>query len=160
MGAAKKFIKKKEIRSLIKKIAEQINEYYLNKKNNSFYFIEDKNGDRMADESFLSEKEISINNEPVVFICVLKAAAHFFSFLLREVKLNAIEEFVYVQSFFTGNLRLKEPKLVFQSNFFPVIMGKNVLIVDTIIESGKTIRILKKEVDKYKPKSVRVATLI
>jgi hypoxanthine phosphoribosyltransferase len=105
--------------------------------------------------------------EPVIFVGVLKGAAIFLSDLIRAVQLDATFEFIGVSSYgartagpeqriawdSTGEVRLT--KDVDQS-----LRGKNVILVEDILDTGLTLTFLKRLLLGHQPKSLRVATLL
>ena len=104
--------------------------------------------------------------EPVIFIGVLKGAAVFLSDLMRQVNLDATFDFIGVSSYgnppgprqekiwdSTGEVRLT--KDVDQS-----LRGKNVILVEDILDTGLTLTFLKRLLLGHEPKSLRVAVLL
>ncbi|HJT72338.1 MAG TPA: hypoxanthine phosphoribosyltransferase [Terriglobales bacterium] len=106
--------------------------------------------------------------EPVIFVGVLKGAAIFLSDLVRQVKVDATFEFIAVSSYgnrpsptqelrrawdSTGEVRLT--KDVDQS-----LRGKNVILVEDILDTGLTLSFLKRLLLGHQPKSLRVAVLL
>jgi hypoxanthine phosphoribosyltransferase len=115
-------------------------------------------------------KEISAdaNSEPVIFVGVLKGAAIFLSDLVRQVTMDATFEFISVSSYgnrpspsqelrrawdSTGEVKLT--KDVDQS-----LRGKNVILVEDILDTGLTLTFLKRLLLGHQPKSFRVAVLL
>ena len=103
---------------------------------------------------------------PVIFIGVLKGAAVFLSDLVRQVQLDATFDFIGVASYgkppgpkqekvwdSTGEVRLT--KDVDQS-----LRGKNVVLVEDILDTGLTLTFLKRLLLGHEPKSLRVAVLL
>jgi len=104
--------------------------------------------------------------EPVVFVGVLKGAAMFLSDLVRRVEVDASFDFISVTSYgnpagakqektwaSTGEVRLT--KDVEQS-----LRGKNVILVEDILDTGLTLAFLKRLLLGHQPKSFRVAVLL
>jgi len=106
--------------------------------------------------------------EPVIFIGVLKGAAVFLSDLVRQVQVDATFDFIAVSSYgkpagsisglagtwdSTGEVRLT--KDVEQS-----LRGKNVILVEDILDTGLTLTFLKRLLMGHEPKSFRVAVLL
>lgn len=105
---------------------------------------------------------------PLVALCVLKGGYQFFSDLLNFIKSNnsfAGSQPVQIQVDF---VRLKSYEDTQSSGEVRVVgidnleelQDKNVLIVEDIIDSGRTMQKLLSLLDKYKPKKVRVASLL
>ena len=104
--------------------------------------------------------------DAVIFIGVLKGAAVFLSDLMRQVDLDATFDFIGVSSYgnppgpkqekiwdSTGEVRLT--KDVDQS-----LRGKNVILVEDILDTGLTLSFLKRLLLGHEPKSLRVAVLL
>src|SRR5947208_15153937 len=106
--------------------------------------------------------------EPVIFVGVLKGAAIFLSDLVRQVQVDATFEFIGVSTYgnrptptqelrhawdSTGEVRLT--KDVDQS-----LRGKNVVLVEDILDTGLTLTFLKRLLLGHEPKNLRVAVLL
>jgi hypoxanthine phosphoribosyltransferase len=105
-------------------------------------------------------------DEPVLFVGVLKGAAVFLTDLIRQVKLDASFDFIGVSSYgnppgpkrekvwdSTGEVRLT--KDVDES-----LRGKNVILVEDILDTGLTLAFLKRLLLGHQPKSLRIAVLL
>jgi hypoxanthine phosphoribosyltransferase len=125
-----------------------------------------KIAERIADMA----KQIATDakGEPVIFVGVLKGAAIFLSDLVRQVDVDATFEFIAVSSYgnrpsptdelrrawdSTGEVRLT--KDVDQS-----LRGKNVILVEDILDTGLTLTFLKRLLLGHQPKTFRVAVLL
>jgi hypoxanthine phosphoribosyltransferase len=96
--------------------------------------------------------------ESVVLVGVLKGAAIFLADLAREIKLDATFDFVAVSSYGdsreqTGNVKLV--KDVGQS-----VEGKNIILVEDILDTGITLSHLKNLLLGRQPKSLKIAALL
>ncbi len=100
--------------------------------------------------------------EPVLFLGVLKGSAVFLADLVREVDLNATFDFIGVASYgkrddaaweSTGEVRLT--KDVDQS-----LEGKNIVLVEDILDTGLTLTYLRKVLLAHAPKSLKIAVLL
>jgi hypoxanthine phosphoribosyltransferase len=106
--------------------------------------------------------------ESVIFVGVLKGAAIFLSDLSRQVQLDATFDFIGVSSYgnrpspaqelksgwdSTGEVRVT--KDVDQS-----MRGKNVILVEDILDTGLTATYLKKLLLGHQPKNLRIAALL
>ncbi len=118
--------------------------------------------------SMANEITRDLSGEPVIFVGVLKGAAIFLSDLIRQVRLNAAFDFIGVSSYgnrpspaqelatgwdSTGEVRLTRD--VDQS-----LAGRNVILVEDILDTGLTLTFLKSILQARAPKSLRVATLL
>ena len=106
--------------------------------------------------------------ESSIFVGVLKGAAIFLADLSRAVKLEATFDFIGVSSYgnrpsphqelksgwdSTGEVRLT--KDVDQS-----MKGKNVILVEDILDTGLTLTYLKKLLEAHQPRSLKIAALL
>jgi hypoxanthine phosphoribosyltransferase len=107
-------------------------------------------------------------NESVILVGVLKGAAIFLSDLARHVTVDATFDFIGVSSYgnrptpaqelqsgwdSTGEVRLL--KDVDQS-----MEGKNVILVEDILDTGLTLTYLRKILLAHQPKALRIAALL
>jgi hypoxanthine phosphoribosyltransferase len=106
--------------------------------------------------------------QSVIFVGVLKGAAIFLSDLARQVKLDATFDFIGVSSYgnrpsppqelksgwdSTGEVKLT--KDVDQS-----MQGKNVILVEDILDTGLTLTYLKKLLLAHQPNMLKIAALL
>lgn len=93
----------------------------------------------------------------ILFICILKGSIFFTVELAKRIKNNVLFEFLEISSYEnnerTDNLRLS--KDVSHS-----IEGRDVIVVEDIIDSGKTISYLKEYLSKKNPKSLKICSLL
>jgi len=108
-----------------------------------------------------------IGQEPLVVLCILKGGYKFCSDLLEKLqRLNSMTkssiplavDFIRLQSYqddhSTGEIR------VIGSDNLNNLKGKNVLIVEDIIDTGKTMSKMLELLNTYEPKTVRVVSLL
>lgn len=106
--------------------------------------------------------------ESIIFVGVLKGAAIFLADLAREVQLDATFDFIGVSSYgnrpspnhelrhgwdSTGEVRLT--KDVDHS-----LNGKNVILVEDILDTGLTLTFLKKILGAHQPRALKLAALL
>lgn len=93
----------------------------------------------------------------IEFICVLKGAAIFTVELAMKMKTNVRFEFIEISSYegteSTGEIKVKK-------DISGNIEGKDVLIVEDIIDTGRTLKFLKDYLLEKKPKSLKICTLV
>ena len=105
------------------------------------------------------EKTVKKSKKPLVVISVLKGAFIFTSDLIREIKLPVQLEFVRISSY--GSKTVSSGKFDTPLLVLPNLNNRDVLIVEDIVDSGKTIEFLKEYIwDQFKPRSVKVACLL
>ena len=96
-------------------------------------------------------------NEEIVIICILKGAAFFATELAKNINLPVIIDFMKVSSY-EGTESTR--KINFKLDISTDIKGKNVIIVEDIIDTGRTLAYLKGYLLKKDPKSLKICTLL
>lgn len=96
-------------------------------------------------------------NEEIVIICILKGAAFFATELAQKINLPVIIDFMKVSSY-EGTESTK--KINFKLDISTDIQNKNVIIVEDIIDTGRTLAYLKDYLSKKGPKSLKICTLL
>ncbi len=94
---------------------------------------------------------------PVV-VCILKGSVVFFSDLIRNMKTPLELDFMAVSSYGSGSVSLGT--LQIKKDLSVDIAGRDVLIVEDIIDSGNTLYKLKKLFISRAPASVNIVTLL
>ena len=120
-------------------------------------------------KKLIDKKEISNNikqmgtdiskyyqNNPITVLSILKGSLLFTSDLIREIDLQMNIEFLRLTSY-QGTKR-KSIKLNGSIDF--EIKGKNILIIEDIIDSGNTIHYIVDELKKHNPNSIKIVTLL
>lgn len=95
---------------------------------------------------------------PLVIVVILKGATVFAADLLRSLSIPAELEFVRASSYPTGtssNGRLRLAHMVEGP-----LVGRHVLLVEDIIDSGVTVTAIEKRIKRMSPASVRLAGLL
>src|SRR5213083_2173598 len=95
---------------------------------------------------------------PLVIVAILKGATVFAADLLRSLNIPAELEFVRAASYGAGTKttgRVKIAHMVEGS-----LAGRHVLLVEDIVDSGRTIDTIERRFRKMKPASLRVAALL
>lgn len=96
--------------------------------------------------------------ETVIFIGVLKGAAIFLSDLARNVSVDATFDFIGVSSYGNGKQSSGEVKLT--KDVDQPLTGKNIILVEDILDTGLTMMYLRKMFLAHQPKSLKVAALL
>jgi hypoxanthine phosphoribosyltransferase len=97
-------------------------------------------------------------DSPLVIVVILKGATVFAADLLRSLSIPAELEFVRASSYPTGtssNGRLKLAHMVEGP-----LVGRHVLLVEDIIDSGVTVNAVRKRIQRLGAASVRLAALL
>lgn len=117
-------------------------------------FITKKEVDE-AVERLAKELEIDYHGKEVVLVAPLKGSFIFMADLARRMNLpKLIMDYVYLKSMKSGEA--VEIRKDIETN----ITGKHVLIVEEIIDAGKTLNFLLKRLSANRPASLRVVTLL
>ena len=98
-------------------------------------------------------------NKEIVIICILRGAVYFATDLTKYIDSNnLIMEFMQVSSY--GNMKETTGELKIKKDLDVKIEGKNVIIVEDIIDSGFTMLNLKKYLLSKNPETLKVCTLL
>jgi hypoxanthine phosphoribosyltransferase len=108
-------------------------------------------------EEIGAELTKKFKGEGVVAVCVLKGSFVFFSDLIREIDLDITCDFLAVSSY-NGMQSSGEVKLNLDLN--QSIEGKNVILVEDIVDTGLTMNYLKEQLQSRKPKSLTTVSLL
>ncbi len=93
--------------------------------------------------------------EPVI-ICMLKGAVYFFTDLTRNIDLPINIEFARLSSYRNGTV---SGQMQVVSDITADISGKHVLIVEDIIDSGKTLAFFVEMLKTKNPASIKICAL-
>ncbi|HLQ61757.1 MAG TPA: hypoxanthine phosphoribosyltransferase [Candidatus Acidoferrales bacterium] len=95
---------------------------------------------------------------PLVIIVILKGAAVFASDLLRSLSIPAELEFVRASSYGSGTSSSGKVRLAHLVE--GPLTSRHVLLVEDIVDSGRTIEVIMKRLRRSKPASLRLAALL
>ena len=96
--------------------------------------------------------------QPVILIGVLKGAAIFLADLARHITLDASFDFIAVSSYGHSDHHSGEVRLV--KDVDESLEGKNVILVEDILDTGLTLTYLKKLLLTRRPECLKVAVLL
>jgi hypoxanthine phosphoribosyltransferase len=94
----------------------------------------------------------------LVLVGVLKGAYAFYADLARAIRIPMRVDFIVVTSY--GARAKTSGKVKMVTELTEDIKGKDVLLVEDIVDSGVTVQYLIKQLSKRKPRSVKVCTLL
>lgn len=94
----------------------------------------------------------------LVLVGVLKGAYAFFADLARAIRIPVQVDFIIVTSYGTRAKTSGKVKLV--TELTEKIKGRDVLLVEDIVDSGLTVQYLTKTLTRQKPRSIKVCTLL
>lgn len=122
----------------------------------------------LIDETSLQEriaelgKKISVDyrdSSDMLLICILRGAFIFLSDLSRKITVPHSMDFMAISSYGSGN-RSSSGVVRINMDLTTNIYGKDVLIVEDIIDSGNTLSYVLELLTTRKPKSLNVCTLL
>ena len=96
--------------------------------------------------------------ESLVLIGVLKGATIFLADLARQIKLDATFDFIAVSSY--GNSREQSGEVKLLKDVDHPMEGKNIILVEDILDTGLTLTYLKNLLLGHQPKAVKIAALL
>ncbi|MFP4083288.1 MAG: hypoxanthine phosphoribosyltransferase [Desulfonatronovibrio sp.] len=99
-----------------------------------------------------------LKDRPVVAVCVLKGAVVFYADLIRSLSIDPEMDFVRISSY--GDQTVSNGNVIFSKDLEIPVKGKHVLIVEDIIDTGRSIACLKRVLENKNPESIRLCALI
>jgi hypoxanthine phosphoribosyltransferase len=102
------------------------------------------------------EIEKDYEKKDINLICILKGSIMFTADLAREINRDIMIDFLRVSSY--ENTESKE--INFVKGLMPNIEGKDIILIEDIIDSGKTMNFLVPYLKEMNPKSIKVCTLL
>jgi hypoxanthine phosphoribosyltransferase len=96
--------------------------------------------------------------ESVVLIGVLKGATIFLADLARQIKLDTTFDFIAVSSY--GNAKQQSGEVKLLKDVDCSVEGRNIILVEDILDTGLTLTYLKNVLQAHRPKSLKVAALL
>lgn len=97
-------------------------------------------------------------DQPLVMVVILKGAAVFAADLLRSLSIPAELEFVRASSYGSGTA--SSGRVRFAHLVEGPLTGRDILLVEDIVDSGRTISVIVKELRRHHPASLRLAALL
>ena len=94
----------------------------------------------------------------LVLVCILKGAFMFLADLIRHLRVPAQVDFVRLASYGSGTKTSGRVEIT--KDIEISIEGKDVLIVEDIIDSGRSVQFLKERLALSSPRSVKVVALL
>lgn len=94
--------------------------------------------------------------EPVI-ICMLKGAVYFFADLTKNINLPIMIDFARLSSYRNGTT---SGKMELIANITAKIEGKDVLIVEDIVDSGKTLAYFINLLKEKNPSSIKICSFL
>lgn len=94
----------------------------------------------------------------LILVCILKGAFMFLSDLIRQLRIPVKIDFVRLASY--GSQTKSSGLVEITKDIEIPLDGKDVLIIEDIVDSGRTLLFLKERLQLSNPKSVRICALL
>lgn len=94
----------------------------------------------------------------LILICILKGAFIFMADLIRCLSIPCVVDFVRVASY--GSATVSSEKIEFKKDIETSIEGKDVLIIEDIVDTGLTLSFLADKLKERKPHSLKVCVFL
>lgn len=120
------------------------------------YLSEEKVTKRIAEMG--AQISAEFGEEPICLICILKGSVFFTVELAKRITSPVELEFMSVSSYGSEAVSSGIVKIV--KDLDVSIEGKNVLVVEDIIDSGRTLSYLLQNLKTRKPKALKLCTLL
>lgn len=104
-----------------------------------------------------SEIARDYQNKPPLLICVLKGSFIFMADLVRQLKLDLETDFIQLASYHSG--KESSGKVIVTQDLQKSITGRDVLVIEDIVDTGLTISFLLDHLKKKKPASLKLCAL-
>ena len=97
-------------------------------------------------------------DEPVCLICILKGSVFFTCELAKYITVPVTIDFMSVSSY--GNGMTSSGSITISQDLIMSLENREVLIIEDIVDSGRTLSYLAHMLEKRGPKSLRICTLL
>ncbi len=94
----------------------------------------------------------------LIMVCILKGAYVFFADLVRNVQIPVSVDFMMVSSYGARTSSTGVVKII--SDLSSTIKGKDILVVEDIVDSGLTMSYLYKTLKAKRPRSLKICVLL
>ena len=102
--------------------------------------------------------EKDYEGKTITILCVLKGASFFTIQLTQKIKNKMEFEFIELSSY--GNATISSGKITTKREIENSLQGKDVLIIEDIIDTGRTMQFLLDRIKKENVNSVKICTLL
>lgn len=126
---------------------------------------------KVVDKVLVSEEELQrriaelgaqlsedYEGKDVICVCILRGAVHFFSDLVRHMTCMTELDFMSISSY--GNGKRTSGIVRIAKDMDTSITGRHVLIIEDIMDSGHTLKHLKKVLEAREPASLKICCLL
>jgi hypoxanthine phosphoribosyltransferase len=111
----------------------------------------------LAEKITLDYSSVDNSIRRPVFICTLKGAIYFFADITRNIKRPIMLDFAKLSSYKNGTV---SGEMEMQSDITTDIEGRDVIIVEDIIDSGKTLKYFVEHLKKRNPASIKICAFL
>lgn len=98
------------------------------------------------------------DDKPPLFLCLLKGCLPFFSTLITNIDCDLIIDFMVVRSYKGAMTSNSLPEIV--TDILADVKDRNVIICDDVVDTGKTLFLIKKHLQKKGAKKIHTLVLI
>ncbi len=119
--------------------------------------IEEKEIDKRISE-MAAQISKDYAGETIHLICILKGGVFFMTELAKRITVPVSIDFMSVSSY--GNAQVSSGRVRILKDLDESIEGRSVLIVEDIIDSGRTLSYLLDTLSVRRPKSIKLCTLL
>lgn len=119
-------------------------------------FSEEQLAQRVAEIAAQIDKDYA-GKEPLL-VSVLRGSFVFMADLVRQITVPCTVDFMAVSSYGSGTTSSGQVKIV--KDLSETIEGKDVIVVEDILDSGNTLSYLLKLLEARRPSSIRLCTLL
>lgn len=117
---------------------------------------EDKLNQRIAELGAQISKDFA--GEEVCLICILKGSVFFTCELAKRITVPVTLDFMSVSSY--GSSTVSSGVIKLKKDLDESIEGKNVIVIEDIIDTGRTLKYLLEDLTKRNPKSLKLCTML
>lgn len=98
------------------------------------------------------------SGKELVLVCILKGAFMFLADLIRHLRISVQVDFVRLASY--GTNMKSSGRIEITKDIETPIEGKDVLIIEDIVDSGRTLQFLKERLALSNPRSIKICALL
>ena len=109
-------------------------------------------------QEMAQEMDNFYQGEEVILVCILKGSITFFSDLARAVPFPVVYDFMCVSSYGSGTVSGGSVRIL--KDLTVDITGKNVLVVEDILDTGNTLSALLVQLQARRPASLKLCCLL